>query len=536
MKKHISYSLCLLAAVACSGKLDVTKVDAVTKVFPFDTEYATCPNPIEVARGENATLQFVVKATDSEISGLRISEVKLPKGAMKLRTAGPVFSVTSHYFDYWDRDTLGYLPENHLFPDPIITDSTMTVPQGECRSLWLDIDVPAETEPGTYTVKARIESAQGSCVQKVKVKVYPVTLTPQRLLVTNWMGVDLRYLNGGEAPVSGLYTEMLTKLYKMAGEYGNNCWRIEGGASPTLDEKGNVTGWDFSAFDGEVELIIANAPLAQIHGMHFGGRGDWVSHMKFRGKSADDPELKKWIYSYFPALQQHLKEKTLPDGRPWLDIFAQFIADEPIDFCLEDWEAVARMIKDAAPEIKTIEAYRSSTWDRSLLDYPCPQLDEFAERPIFAGLSREDNVWFYTCMFPRNTYANRFLEQELLKPRILHWINYKYNAIGYLHWGLNYWGGGHGTPYGDVSNPASDWPAGDSHIIYPGYHKFYPSIRYCAMRDGIRDYELLRMVEDKDPQKAAEFVNRVVLDYNKYDTNPADFRAVRHDILEYLSE
>ena len=521
----------------CNCDLGVTQVDSLVKVFSDSTALPALKGPIEVARGENAALQFVLQAPEDGLSGLRIEKVTLPEGPMKVRTAGPVFRVYSPYNTYWNRDPESFSPADGMFPDPIVPDSTLTLAGGERGSLWLDIDVPVDTKPGNYTVKALICSDKGKSLQKFRIKVYPAAVERQRLLVTNWMGLQDPFINAGEALPDSLQTPMWADLFKMAGEYGNNAWRINHAVLPVKDAQGKIVGWNFEDFDEEVELIMANAPVEQIHGMHFGGRSEWVGHMKFNDLEPDDPALKEWIYSYFPALQEHLEGKKLDDGRSWLDIFAQFIADEPIDFNLDDWKAVAAMIKDAAPRIRTIEAYRSSTLDRSLLDFPVPQLDEFAENGLYNDITREDGVWIYTCMFPRGKYANRFLEQELLKPRLLHWINYKYNAVGYLHWGLNYWWGApQGDPYGEVSNPGNDWPGGDSHIIYPGYRKLYPSIRYCAMRDGIRDYELLRMVEEKDSLKAREFVDRAVLGYDSYNTDVQAFRALRHDILEFLAK
>ena len=64
-------------------------------------------------------------------------------------------------------------------------------------------------------------------------------------------------------------------------------------------------------------------------------------------------------------------------------------------------------------------------------------------------------------MYPRGNFANRYVTLPLIKTRLLHWINYKYDSPGYLHWGFNAWGA-NGDPFGDVSAPANDWPGGDS--------------------------------------------------------------------------
>ncbi|MFR3033566.1 MAG: DUF4091 domain-containing protein [Alistipes putredinis] len=145
------------------------------------------------------------------------------------------------------------------------------------------------------------------------------------------------------------------------------------------------------------------------------------------------------------------------------------------------------------------------------------------------------SCWFYTCMYPRGNFANRYVTLPLIKTRLLHWINYKYDSPGYLHWGFNAWGA-NGDPFGDVSAPANDWPGGDSHIVYPGYRKLYPSIRLAAMRDGIRDYDLLKMVEARDSIRAQAFVNAIIFDFNRYDTSVSRFRQIRREILDFLED
>jgi hypothetical protein len=88
----------------------------------------------------------------------------------------------------------------------------------------------------------------------------------------------------------------------------------------------------------------------------------------------------------------------------------------------------------------------------------------------------------------------------------------------------------------DVSAPKNDWPGGDAYIIYPGKGKFYPSIRLAAMRDGIRDYDLLKMVSASNPALAGKLVDSIVLGLDNYNTSIANFRDVRKQMLEYLSK
>lgn len=122
----------------------------------------------------------------------------------------------------------------------------------------------------------------------------------------------------------------------------------------------------------------------------------------------------------------------------------------------------------------------------------------------------------------------------LIQTRLLHWINFKYNAIGYLHWGLNYWEKDQLNV--DASRDRGRLPAGDNCIIYPGYRKLYSSIRFESMRDGIDDYQLLKMVEEKDSTKARGFANSLIIGFDQYDNSVTHFRKIRKQMLEFLSQ
>ena len=54
--------------------------------------------------------------------------------------------------------------------------------------------------------------------------------------------------------------------------------------------------------------------------------------------------------------------------------------------------------------------------------------------------------------------------------------------------------------------------------------------------DGIDDYQLLKMVKEKDSTKAREFANNLVIDFDQYDNSVTHFRKIRKQILEFLSK
>ena len=56
------------------------------------------------------------------------------------------------------------------------------------------------------------------------------------------------------------------------------------------------------------------------------------------------------------------------------------------------------------------------------------------------------------------------------------------------------------------------------------------------MRDGICDYELLKMLESIDEKKAKEIAGKIIFRMDHYDLNIINFRKLRKEILLELSK
>ena len=186
--------------------------------------------------------------------------------------------------------------------------------------------------------------------------------------------------------------------------------------------------------------------------------------------------------------------------------------------------------------MKVLEACQT-TGCSGYLDAWCPQLNYWHEHYGFYKERQEkgDEVWFYTCCYPRGPYPNRFIEQPLLKTRLLYWMGFKYNADGYLHWGFNYW---NADPYYETTAPGTGTllPGGDCWIVYPGDRKFLRSIRFEQMRDGLEDLTLLQMLTEKNPAVARWLVDSTVTNWWVYIGNPDVYRSTRRDLLKALAE
>jgi hypothetical protein len=135
-------------------------------------------------------------------------------------------------------------------------------------------------------------------------------------------------------------------------------------------------------------------------------------------------------------------------------------------------------------------------------------------------------LWYYTAWVPQEHYPNRLMDYPLLKTRVLHWINYTTGATGYLHWGLNQW---------DV--PFDTFAPGDNWIIWPGKAGPRSSIRYEAMRAGLEDYELLKLLESRAGRDVAmQYAHRVAKSIQGFDRDPRTMLETRDAIAQRIEK
>ena len=543
------------------------------------SEFEWNRDTICVARGETATVQMLVKAFVAQGKDF-VPEVVYfdhdgqTNGLLLTPKVNHVREVRAS--DHWDYWCGGAAPDRFDFtvydiPDALLpqSDYQRWLRAGEHCGVWADFDIPRDFQPGLYNGLFKI-TGDNEATLPFWIKVYDVTLPEkQGLDILQWPNMEVEAMAGGNSvDMYSVLSDYMPKIVQLASEYGQNGWRFlyADGSYKMLSRnvvKNEETGkWDLevvfnqSYYEREFELFYNNTrDLRYIQGHNIvAARGDgeitvlgyrldehgdlWTdgegnAETQWVTLPGDDIAPAKYYFrKYFDGLRKMLTSNFLPDGRPWMDVYMQTLSDEPDDAMSDAYNMLAGIINEVAPDFTLCDPIQSDLINTANLDIPCPDELKAGTLPRQTG----QKYWMYTCMGPQGNYANRFIRIPLLKTRIIHWLNYHYNCEGYLHWGLNYWvGAKEHDPWKDAYG---DFIAGDMWIIWPGDNKVYPSIRLSAMRDGIRDYDLLKMVEQKSKADADAFCNRLIINAEAptYDMDVSDFRQLRKDILEYLSK
>lgn len=563
MSRYFCAILCFAMAIfanAQNADLVFKYVDPLEKVFPESNYFVPADAHADVARGEHASFQFVVRC-NSSISDLAISVEPPKKGAISLtdiRKGFVGFVRDTRTSTEPARDFLR--PVSGFYPDPITFEESKNVDLGVTQPLWLTIAIPKDVEPGVYTGKVQISgTANGKPIsdeETITIEVFKPVIDKTSLWITNWFYLDKLYRLNNDKPVdkhSDLYWELVRVLAKNMAEYRQNMAKVSPYDHTDFKLKGKKWSFDFTNYNKMVRLFEEEGVIGKLEGGHLGKRmvpgwsnpyGLFVPQWKNDSiynevLPIDNPRTKSFYEQFLPAFFDNLKKNG------WAKEYVQHIADEPNEGNMESYKQVTAFVKSLVPGLKVIEATHEYRLEDEI-DVWVPHMATLQHRLDFYKERQEkgDEVWYYTCHSPKGEFANRFVGLPLIKTRLLHWVNYKYEIPGYLHWGYNFWGNGDNlitsdNPFYDTSSisfrSGMILSGGDCWIIYPGDKTIYPSIRLEAMRDGIVDYELLKMYEERFPEKARNMANTVVYDFNQFDTNIELFRKKRRQLLEDLS-
>ena len=523
-------------------------VDPLMKVFRDTTPPAEPAPPFEAiaARNEYESAQFVLRA-GAPLTGIRARVEGLAEAQVHFVGFVPLRVNTRRTPD---DEVVRKAPG--FFPDPLLPPALEKLDADSSQPVFVTFHVPKGQRPGVRKARLVVEADQGRLEQPFTVRVAKATLPDERVLaVTNWFaatGSRLKSFHGAD-DWSDAHWKVLEHYARVMAAYRQNVvlTPIYQLVDFSVGPDGKLA-FGFERFDRWVKLFQAAGVIGQIEGGHLGTRpgGAWTApqfEIRLRAVEGDrvvsrvgapgEPAVEEFLSQFLPAIEKHLAE------RGWLGIYTQHLCDEPIKENAESYRTLATLVRKHAPKLRRIDANHCAALIGSI-DVWVPQLNYYDQALDFYRERQEagDEVWIYTCLAPTGTYPNRLIDYSLLKVRLLHWVNFRFGATGYLHWGWNQWSVK--DPFADVEPPHGQGvflPPGDAWIVYPSKeHVLLSSLRFEAMRDGIEDHELLRLLATKSPDRAQALAERLVPKIAAPEKDVAKFRQVRKDLLEALAE
>lgn len=201
-------------------------------------------------------------------------------------------------------------------------------------------------------------------------------------------------------------------------------------------------------------------------------------------------EYTRFLESFLPQLTGKLREWGIAD------VTYFHISDEPREEHLETYKAAKESLGNMLDGFHTFDALSSYEFYRhGLIDKPVPGNNEIEEF-LANGLT---DMWTYYCTGQFYEVSNRFMSMPSARNRIYGVQLYKYEIIGVLHWGYNFYNSQysieHINPY-EVTDASGAFPSGDPFLVYPGADG-YPeeSLRIMVHDEAMTDLRALKLLE-----------------------------------------
>ncbi len=467
-------------------------------------------------RGERLNAQLLVWSSDAQEqvrfrpSDLTGEKGSIQKDRIKLRLVRYVLSNFPYEAKGFSCDVTNNAA--YLMPDRLEYFERFDLPGRTVRPVWLSIEIPLTASPGDYRGTIQVESSRERATLQVLIHVQqPVLPAPRewKFRLDLWQNPWVVASYFQVEPWSAEHKALLRKHLKLYAEAGGKYITTYAVHSPWSDNsytlERTMIGWrkttaglwqfDYSIFDQYVRLameagidkaITIYTPVPWGHRFRYleESTANFVD-VEWSPKSA---EFKAVWNVFLDDLKAHLKREG------WFEKTYLGINENPLDLTI----AATKVIKDNSKAWRITYAGDWHAELSSLLDdYSVvitrePGVKELQERTR-KGLT----TTYYVCCNPPQ--PNTFVFSAPIEGRYLGWYAAAYGYNGFLRWAYDAWPA---DPMRDARHTL--WPAGDCFLVYPGGNS---SIRFEKLREGIADFEKIRILRDlasKSPNEKAK--------------------------------
>jgi hypothetical protein len=472
-------------------------------------------------KGERLNAQLLVWSLDT------IRQVRLKWNDLK-NANGKVLSkdnikvnmvryVVSNY-PYAAKDvTCGESPykDLYLMPDRFEAFDRFEVPGKTVRPVWLSVDVPADADAGIYTGNVEVLSEKSRSVLNVKLKVQNQVLpkpSEWKHRLDLWQNPWVVAWYNRIEPWSEDHKAMLEKHLKLYADAGgkfittyavhspwsDNSYMIEGTMIEWLRQKDGKWKFDYKIFDEYVELAMKvgiNDAITVYTLLPWGNRFRYMDEATgnyvYEVWPPESKEFKAFWHTFLTDLQGHLQQKG------WLEKTYLGINENEMKQTL----AAIKVVKEHPAKWKiTYAGNWHAELDTLLDDYCFLYGNESNQQQVKARAARGATTTYYVCCNP--PVPNNFVFSPPIEGRWISWYTAAFGYDGFLRWAYDAW----------PADPSRDarhtlWPAGDCFLVYPGAAS---GIRYEKLREGIVDFEKIRIIREMAAKSTDKTVKNLV--------------------------
>ncbi len=396
--------------------------------------------------------------------------------------------------------------DSSLAADAIDIITSRDIPANTTQPVWLNVSVPAGTAAGNYRGELSINTTTGGKTIRLpySIRVVNHVLPAPK----DWKF----YLDLWQSPyaVSRMYqvkpwsTEHFAAMkpyMQMLADAGQKVITAsiiyDPWSGQTEDVYGSMIRWikktdgqwiyDYTVFDKWVQFMLDLGINKEVNcysmipwNLKFYYYDEALGKDSFVTAKPGTPEYNAHWKPMLTDFVKHLKAKG------WFGITAIAMDERS----MEDMQHTLALIKSVEKDFKVSLAGNYHAQIANELTDMCIASAEEKKMPATVIAERRSKgltTTFYT--YCHEGYPNTFTFSPPAEAAWLGWHAALKGYDGYLRWAYNSW----------VKDPLRDsrfrsWAAGDTYFVYPGVRS---SIRFERLKEGIQDYEKIRLLRDE---------------------------------------
>ena len=478
-------------------------------------------------KGERLNAQVVIWAADTteqiRVSASDLTNEKGDKIASENVGVNTVRYVLSN-FPYGAKNTdcgVGLNDSVWLLPDRFEKIDRFDLPGNSVRSVWLTFEIPQDASPGIYTGNINVNSEKEQKTLNVRIRVQDQILPKPKdwsYRLDLWQNPWVVAWYFQIEPWSDEHKALLKKhlqLYADAGgkyittyavhsPWSDNSYMIEGTMIDWLKRTDGTWKFDYKIFDEYVELameagideaITIYTPVPWGHRFRYMDEktGNYV-HAEW---APDTQEFRNVWKVFLDDLHAHLK------GKGWLEKTYLGINENPLDVTI----AAAKFIKEHSKDWRITYAGNWHPELTALLDDYSPIIEsEPSKKDLAERKAKGFSTTYYVCCTPAK--PNNFVFSPPVEGTFISWYAASHGYDGFLRWAYDAWPQ---DPLRDARHTL--WPAGDCFLVYPGGGS---SIRFERLREGIVDFEKIRIIREQAGKSTDKKIQKSLKDFETH--------------------
>ena len=409
-----------------------------------------------------------------------------------------------------------------LYPDPLLPlhKGGIFVMRGQLQALWVEINLSEQLSAGEYPITLKLLDGQREvqAESSLTLTVIDALLPPQEMILTQWFHCDCLATYYNVDAWSEEHWRIVENFAATAAKNGINML-LTPVHTPPLDTamgrerktvqlvdvtvENGAYSFSFDKLDRWIEMCnrvgIRYFEIAHLftqwgaaHAPKIMATADGEYKRIFGWETdATSEEYTAYLRAFLTAFLSHMKARG-DDKRCYFHM-----SDEPNKLHIDRYRAVKAGVADILEGYPIMDALSNfEFYQDGLVELPIPASDHI--KPFIEADVK--GLWTYYCCSQDKGVSNRFIAMPLWRTRSIGLQFYKFNIVGFLHWGYNFYNAALSrnpiNPYLDTC-AGNMFPAGDAFSVYPAEDgSAIESVRILSFYEALQDVRALKLAEE----------------------------------------